>query len=83
MIIKRILFRNFFFCYIRPSHCAAFKGNIDCLKRLIKYNADIWIKNKRDDYPIHEAITSISFSKHHNQINDFSQLRTGCFGRRK
>lgn len=69
--------------YISPSHCAAFKGNIDCLKRLVKSNADIWIKSKRGDYPIHEAVNAISFSKLHHQINELPQLRIGCFGTRK
>ncbi|CAF1099861.1 unnamed protein product [Rotaria sordida] len=59
-----------------PSHCAALKGNINCLKCLIEHNADIWIKNKRGDYPIHEAINSISFSKFRNEKND--QLQREC-----
>ncbi|CAF4599735.1 unnamed protein product [Rotaria sp. Silwood1] len=62
-----------------PSHCAALKGNINCLKHLIECNADIWIKNKRGDYPIHEAINSISLSKLRNKNNDLSQLQTGYF----
>ncbi len=66
--------------YYSPSHCAALKGNLDCLKRLIKFHADIWIKNKHGDYPIHEAIHALSFSKHHNQIDEFSQLQTDCSG---
>ncbi|CAF1202832.1 unnamed protein product [Adineta ricciae] len=39
-----------------PSHCAAAKGNLECLKYLIEHQADIWIRNKRGDFPIHEAI---------------------------
>ncbi|CAF3287761.1 unnamed protein product [Rotaria sp. Silwood2] len=61
-----------------PSHCAALKGNIDCLKYLIECNADIWIKNKRGDYPLYEAINSISLSKARHQKIDLSQLQTGC-----
>ncbi|CAF3420324.1 unnamed protein product [Rotaria socialis] len=61
-----------------PSHCAALKGNIDCLKFLIEYNGDIWVKNKRGDYPIHEAINAVSLSKLRNQNNDQLQLQKGC-----
>ncbi|CAF2064495.1 unnamed protein product [Rotaria magnacalcarata] len=59
-----------------PSHCAALKGNIDCLKFLIEYNGDIWVKNKRGDYPIHEAINAVPLSKLRNQNND--QLQKDC-----
>ena len=31
---------------------------------------DIWIKNKRGDYPIHEAINTISSNKLRNQTNE-------------
>jgi hypothetical protein len=43
----------------------------------MKSNADIWIKNKRGDYPIHEAITLYKFR---NQNNEHSELQTGCLG---
>ncbi len=39
----------------RVYHCAAAKGQIECLECLCKKNSDIWLKNKRGDYPIHEA----------------------------
>lgn len=62
-----------------PSHCAALKGNLDCLKRLLASHADIWVKNKHGDYPVHEAIQALSFSKLH-QNEERSQLQTGCCG---
>ena len=34
------------------------KGNLDCLKYLIQANANIWVKNKRGDCPIHEVINN-------------------------
>ncbi len=83
MIRKEIYIYDFDFYYIRPSHCAVLKGNLDCLKRLIKHNADIWIQNKRGDYPIHELVNAMSSDKARHQKNDFSQLQTECFGRRK
>lgn len=63
-----------------PSHCAALKGTLDCLKRLLASHADIWMKNKHGDYPIHEAI--LSFSKLHHPPEDRSQLKTGYLGKR-
>ena len=75
------MYAYYFVTYnIRPSHCAALKGSIDCLKCLIKYNADIWIKNKRGDYPVHEAVKLHSLR---NQISDLSKLQTGCSGMMK
>jgi ankyrin repeat protein len=45
----------------------------------VKSNADIWIKNKRGDYPINEAVHAVSFTKVHHQTNEFQQLQIGCF----
>ncbi|UJR09487.1 hypothetical protein I4U23_013725 [Adineta vaga] len=56
-----------------PSHCAALKGNLACLKHLIKYGGNIWIRNKRGDYPIHEAINGMSDSKDCTKSNDILQ----------
>ncbi|CAF3820120.1 unnamed protein product [Adineta steineri] len=61
-----------------PSHCATLNGNIDCLKQLIKYNANIWIKNKRGDYPVHEAVNAISLSKVQHDTDEYLQLQTEC-----
>ena len=36
-------------------HCAAAKGQLKCLKALCKKSSDIWLRNRRGDYPIHEA----------------------------
>ncbi|CAF4397912.1 unnamed protein product, partial [Adineta steineri] len=65
-----------------PSHCATLNGNLDCLKQLIKYNANIWIKNKRGDYPVHEAVNAISLSKVHHDTDEYLQLQTECCGRK-
>ena len=46
-----------------PSHCAISKGNLDCLKELLHFNANLYLKNKRGDYPIHEVIQSLSMSR--------------------
>ncbi len=58
----------------RPSHCAISKGNLDCLKSIIKFRGNIWIKNQRGDYPIHETINTLSSNKIHNQTNEYSQI---------
>ena len=41
-----------------PAHCAAAKGLYNSVKTLEKHGADLWIRNSRGDYPIHEAIHS-------------------------
>ncbi|CAF1081414.1 unnamed protein product [Adineta steineri] len=57
-----------------PSHCAISKGNLICLKYLIEFHANIWLKNKRGDYPIHEAINSLSVNKVRNQTDESLQV---------
>jgi ankyrin repeat protein len=47
------------------------KGNLDCLKSLMKFRAHLWIKNKHGDYPIHETINALSDNK---PTNDASQI---------
>ena len=49
----------------RPSHCAALKGNLESLKCLLHNHADAWIRNKRGDYPIHEAVGAGVLDKNH------------------
>ncbi len=39
----------------RAYHCAAAKGQMKCLKILCQNNPSIWVRNRRGDYPIHEA----------------------------
>jgi hypothetical protein len=39
----------------RAYHCAAAKGQIKCLKVLCQNSPNIWFRNRRGDYPIHEA----------------------------
>ena len=41
-----------------PAHCAAAKGILKSLKTLKNFGADLWIKNKRGDYPLHESVHS-------------------------
>ncbi len=36
-------------------HCAAAKGQLKCLKALCKKNPNIWLRNRRGDFPVHEA----------------------------
>lgn len=54
-------------------------GNLDCLKCLIKASANIWIKNKRGDYPIHSIINTIASNKSNNKSVEYTQL----FGKRR
>lgn len=51
----------------RPSHCAALKGNLLDLQRLADHQADLWIRNKRGDYPIHEAVSASVLDKTHSE----------------
>jgi hypothetical protein len=44
-----------YFSFKSVFHCAAAKGQIKCLKSLCKKNSSIWLRNRRGDYPIHEA----------------------------
>lgn len=34
------------------------------MKSLIQWKGNLWIKNKRGDYPIHEAISTLPSKKH-------------------
>ena len=36
-------------------HCAGAKGQLECLKTLCKKKSDIWLRNRRGDFPVHEA----------------------------
>lgn len=38
-----------------PAHCAAAKGSVECLRLLRAAGGDLWIRNAKGDYPIHEA----------------------------
>lgn len=50
------------------------KGNLNCLKLLIKSKGNIWIKNKRGDYPIHETISGLSNNKIPKETSENSQI---------
>jgi ankyrin repeat protein len=51
-------------------HCAAARGQLNCLKIICQKNADIWLKNRRGDTPIHEAFYNKKLG------NIFSRLLT-------
>jgi ankyrin repeat protein len=36
-------------------HCAAAKGQYECLEVLLNKSTSIWLRNNQGDYPIHEA----------------------------
>ena len=38
------------------AHCAAAKGNLVSIKALHYHGADLWVKNARGDFPIHESV---------------------------
>ena len=54
-----------------PSHCAVSKGNLDCVKSLIRSKANFWLKNKRGDYPVHETIQILPSKK---LTNEYPQI---------
>ncbi|CAF1385548.1 unnamed protein product [Adineta ricciae] len=57
-----------------PSHCAVSKGNLVCLKHLLEAHANIWIKNKRGDYPIHEAINLLVTNKARKATDESTKI---------
>lgn len=58
---KAIGMKIFSSCYIytyRPAHCGAAKGQFETLKILKKYNGNLWIRNAKGDYCLHDAVNS-------------------------
>ncbi|KAJ9574723.1 hypothetical protein L9F63_008093, partial [Diploptera punctata] len=41
-----------------PAHCGAAKGQLETLRILGVHGANLWVRNVRGDYPLHEAVVS-------------------------
>ncbi len=39
-------------------HCAAARGQYECLETLLNENANIWLRSRRGEFPIHEAFSN-------------------------
>ena len=65
-----------------PCHCAISKGNLDCLKELLHFNANLDLKNKRGDAPIHEAIQSLGSARQRSNKSEQIELQGKIFGKR-
>lgn len=46
-----------------PAHCAAAKGSLETLQMLVDNQANTWQKNKKGEYPVHEAALAKQTSK--------------------
>lgn len=55
IIIKYIIIHNFCF---RPAHCGAFKGQLETLRLLAEHGANLWLRNSKGGYPLHDAVRS-------------------------
>lgn len=42
----------------RPAHCGAAKGQLETLRLLGSHGANLWVRNVKGDYPLHEAVVS-------------------------
>lgn len=42
----------------RPAHCGAAKGQLETLRILGSRSANMWARNVKGDYPLHEAVAS-------------------------
>ena len=42
----------------RPAHCGAAKGQLETLRILGTHGANLWVRNVKGDYPLHEAVAS-------------------------
>ena len=65
-----------------PSHCAVVRGNLDSVKYLLQFRANMWMKNKRGDCPVHEAIQSLSHPSTPEQEDKDRQKRINIFGKK-
>jgi ankyrin repeat protein len=46
-------------CFMpRPAHCGAAKGQLETLRILGTHGANLWVRNVKGDYPLHEAVVS-------------------------
>lgn len=41
-----------------PAHCGAAKGQVETLRLLSQHDADLWMRNVKGDYALHEAVVS-------------------------
>jgi len=46
------------FLRLRPSHCGAFKGQFETVRLLAKHDANLWMRNSKGGYPLHDAVRS-------------------------
>lgn len=42
----------------RPAHCGAAKGQLETLRILLNHGANLWLRNVKGDFPLHEAVAS-------------------------
>lgn len=53
-------------------HSTAAKGQLKCLKLLCEKDATIWLRNRKGDYPIHEAYYNKQTGRHNSFVVHFS-----------
>ncbi|CAH0384964.1 unnamed protein product [Bemisia tabaci] len=41
-----------------PAHCGAAKGQMETVRKLGAHGADLWVRNVKGDYPLHEAVAA-------------------------
>lgn len=42
----------------RAAHCGAAKGQLETLRILATHGANLWLRNVRGDFPLHDAVQS-------------------------
>ena len=42
----------------RAAHCGAAKGQLETLRILAAHGANLWLRNVRGDFPLHDAVQS-------------------------
>jgi len=48
----------FIFVRLRPAHCGAFKGQLETVRLLAEHGANLWLRNSKGGYPLHDAVRS-------------------------
>lgn len=43
---------------LRPAHCGAFKGQLETVRILADHGANLWLRNSKGGYPLHDAMRS-------------------------
>lgn len=46
------------FLRLRPAHCGAFKGQLETVKLLAEHGGNLWLRNLKGGYPLHDAMRS-------------------------